>query len=279
MIDRMVQESTTAPGGTTRLRDHRRRTLRAHSRRADGEHARGGELAGKLRARSRGPGAAGASPGIPSEAAVTARFDRNMEVIALRRAGGVEAVQADIAAHGQVGVALQKEVLERALEMKNAEQAVLTAHEGVTAQSTALMRGIIVGGGVFAVIFVALALLAIRRDLSGRDRAETELDRFFDLSIDLFAIADADGYFKRLSPAVVDVLGYTVEEALRISVHGTDPYRRPDTCEGRRAAPDGQGRARRRLRRPHAAQGWQMAHAVVALHAAPAGSCTPPPGT
>ena len=212
MIDRMVQESTAAQaaqrGFVITGDEHFVRThaeLMASTR----------ELAGKLRALE------AADPEQLArlqafETAVTARFDRNMEVIALRRAGGVEAVQANIAAHGQVGVALQKEVHERALEMKNAEQAVLTAREGLTSQSTALMRGIIVGGGVFAVIFVSLALLAIRRDLSGRDRAETELDRFFDLSIDLFAIADADGYFKRLSPAVVDVLGYTVEEALRI---------------------------------------------------------------
>jgi PAS domain S-box-containing protein len=148
--------------------------------------------------------------------AITARFERNDEVIALRRSGGIEAVRADSEATGQVGVRLQEQLLARAREMKASEQAKLAAREQLTAQSTALTRGIIIGGGLFAVVFVALALAVIRRDFAGRGRAETDLNRFFDLSIDLLAIADADGYFKRLSPAVQELLGYTVEEALKI---------------------------------------------------------------
>jgi PAS domain S-box-containing protein len=61
-----------------------------------------------------------------------------------------------------------------------------------------------------------LALYAIRRDFAGRARAESELNRFFDLSIDLFVIATPDGGFKRMSPAVKDILGYTVEEGLAL---------------------------------------------------------------
>jgi len=150
------------------------------------------------------------------EDAIAARRVRNEQMIALRRSGGIEAVRDNIANAGPVGARLQEQLLARAREMKATEQAHLEAREQLTAQSTALTRGVIVGGGLFAVVFVALALLAIRRDFAGRGRAETELNRFFDLSIDLFSIADADGYFKRLSPAVLDLLGYTVEEALRI---------------------------------------------------------------
>ena len=41
-----------------------------------------------------------------------------------------------------------------------------------------------------------------------------ELQRFFSLSLDFLCISSTDGYFKRVSPAVTDILGWTVEEFL-----------------------------------------------------------------
>ena len=63
---------------------------------------------------------------------------------------------------------------------------------------------------------MGVAVVAIRRDYAGRARAEAELSRFFDLSLELFVISSPDGYFKRMSRAVTEMLGYSVEEALRI---------------------------------------------------------------
>ncbi len=51
-------------------------------------------------------------------------------------------------------------------------------------------------------------------DITQREQTQAELDRFFTLSLDLLVIASADGYFKRVSPAITDVLGWTPDEFL-----------------------------------------------------------------
>ncbi len=51
-------------------------------------------------------------------------------------------------------------------------------------------------------------------DITARKEAEEELDRFFHLSLDFLCISSSDGFFKRVSPAVTDILGWTPEEFL-----------------------------------------------------------------
>ena len=55
-------------------------------------------------------------------------------------------------------------------------------------------------------------LAALTRDITERKRAQEELNRFFALSLDFLCIASADGYMKRVSPAVTDILGWSAEE-------------------------------------------------------------------
>ncbi|WP_445249884.1 PAS domain S-box protein [Microcoleus sp. OTE_8_concoct_300] len=49
-------------------------------------------------------------------------------------------------------------------------------------------------------------------EITDRKKAEIERDRFFTLSLDLLCIADFQGNFKRVNPAWVKTLGYTLEE-------------------------------------------------------------------
>ncbi|GAB2510586.1 response regulator [Lysobacter humi (ex Lee et al. 2017)] len=49
-------------------------------------------------------------------------------------------------------------------------------------------------------------------DIGERKRAQAELDRFFELSLDLLAIATIDGHFVRLNPAWSELLGYSLDE-------------------------------------------------------------------
>ena len=55
---------------------------------------------------------------------------------------------------------------------------------------------------------------ALEREIAERQRAQRELDRFFNLSADPLCIANFDGYFLRVNPAWGEVLGRTQEEML-----------------------------------------------------------------
>jgi PAS domain S-box-containing protein len=153
----------------------------------------------------------------PLAEAIRARMNHSSELIELRRGGGMEAVQKRLAqTANRPGVALQSRVRILAQDMKVAEIGRLNEREKNAQDSATTTQAVIVGGSSLALIFVSLALYAIRRDFSGRAHAEAELNRFFDLSIDLFTIASPDGSFRRMSPAVTDMLGYTIEEALAL---------------------------------------------------------------
>jgi PAS domain S-box-containing protein len=67
---------------------------------------------------------------------------------------------------------------------------------------------------VFSILtFILLLLVAITAwFVRAQQEARAEQDRFFTLSLDLLCIASSDGYFKRVSNAVTDVLGWSVEE-------------------------------------------------------------------
>jgi PAS domain S-box-containing protein len=78
------------------------------------------------------------------------------------------------------------------------------------AGAAAVLPWIILAAGVLlAALAGALGVNAMRRA-----RAQEELDRIFTLTPDLITVADVDGYFTRVNPAVEQVLGYTDQEVL-----------------------------------------------------------------
>jgi PAS domain S-box-containing protein len=146
-------------------------------------------------------------------AAVRARLAHSAELLELRRNQGMDAVRERLTATPhRPGVSLQARVRSIANAMKTEEFRVLNAREDTARRSSQLTQGVIVGGSALALVFVGMALFAIRRDFAGRERAEAELDRFFSLSIDFLFIAKQDGYFKRVSPGITEILGWTPEE-------------------------------------------------------------------
>lgn len=56
--------------------------------------------------------------------------------------------------------------------------------------------------------------LVIMSDITERKKAEADRDRFFDLSLDLIALAEPNGYFRRVNPAFTKVLGWLREELI-----------------------------------------------------------------
>jgi PAS domain S-box-containing protein len=81
--------------------------------------------------------------------------------------------------------------------------------ESVSGAAAVLPWIVLAAGLVLAALACALGVNAARRA-----RAQDELDRIFNLSSDLIAVADFDGHFTRVNPAVEQILGYTAEEFL-----------------------------------------------------------------
>src|SRR5919106_840283 len=84
---------------------------------------------------------------------------------------------------------------------------VAVPEESVEGAAAVLPWIILAAGLVLAALAAALGVSAARRA-----RAQEELDRIFVLSPDLIAVADFEGRFTRVNPAVEQVLGYTQEE-------------------------------------------------------------------
>ena len=87
--------------------------------------------------------------------------------------------------------------------------AVTMPKEPVSGPGATLQWIVLAGGLLLAALAGALGVIAARRA-----RAQEDLDRIFTLSPDMITVADFDGRFTRVNPAVERILGYTEEESL-----------------------------------------------------------------
>ena len=73
----------------------------------------------------------------------------------------------------------------------------------------------------------------VMRDMTERNKLTEERDRFFDLSMDMLSIVHLDGRFQRINPAFQQVLGFSEEELLGMSLFElVHPEDRPQTARG-----------------------------------------------
>ena len=104
---------------------------------------------------------------------------------------------------------------------------VVVPQQSLQGTTEALPWIIVAAGLVFAGFMGALELNTARRA-----QAQAEADRIFNLSSDLIAVADFDGYFTRVNPALERALGYSSEELRsRPYVEFVHPDDRPQTLQ------------------------------------------------
>lgn len=75
---------------------------------------------------------------------------------------------------------------------------------------------VVVFGTFSAIGLIITASFIVNRDNKRREAAEFQLETFFSVSLDLMSISGMDGYFRKISPAWCELLGYSQEELFKI---------------------------------------------------------------
>ncbi|MDB6090388.1 MAG: hybrid sensor histidine kinase/response regulator [Gammaproteobacteria bacterium] len=171
---------------------------------------------------------------------VTERLAILRAIIELRKSQGFAAAQSEILS-GK-GKQFHDRIRRLIDEMKGAETALLSEREQRVKRSSAVARGVIIGGGLLGCGLVGFALVAIRRDFAGRALAEqalrdaknqlevrvqqrtaqlakaaeanARLASIIEFSDDAVASKDLDGVITSWNPGAERLFGYSSQEAV-----------------------------------------------------------------
>ena len=110
-----------------------------------------------------------------------------------------------------VEVCSTNKIIEREVKLKTEDSYLLMRiHPYLTDE--AHHNGLVISFvGINEVKLVQLQLEATLKELKNK---ETEINNFFELSLEIMCVANLDGYFKRINPSFQNILGYTTEELM-----------------------------------------------------------------
>lgn len=140
------------------------------------------------------------------------RLAHAREQINIRRTRGYQAAQQTVE-FGE-GKRLTDQIRAVVIDFVAEEERLLVERSRQARFSSYLAQGITLGLGVLAILILVLADARIRRDAVKQKQAEKERDRLFNLALDLYGIANFEGYFIQVNPAWEKTLGWSAAEIL-----------------------------------------------------------------
>ena len=143
---------------------------------------------------------------------VTTRIASAQALVETHRKFGAEAALKEI--FTQKGKRLTDQIRGQIARM-DARAGALVEQQSAAAKTAARETRVLMATGLsMSVVLLITVFAGARRENRLRQQAEAQRDRFFDLSLDLLCIAGTDGYYKQLSPAFSQTLGWSGEEIL-----------------------------------------------------------------
>ena len=146
------------------------------------------------------------------EAVVQKHLDFAKGQITIRQTQGYTAAQKSVASG--TGHAILERLRAIGRDFVAEEGQRLLERNRLAKSSADFTEAIIVGLGLLTLLILLLADWRIRRDAAKRRQAEKERDRLFNLALDLYAIANFNGYFTQVNPAWEKTLGWSAAEIL-----------------------------------------------------------------